>query len=408
MSAYTGYLIRKTRMEKNLSQEGLAKGICASSYLSKIEKGTAEPESEIIDRLFAALGIEFVRDPALEDEAQRQLDRFFFLYEAQQPHDEQDAFFAQNGGRLERSGFALAYHVQRLCTAADRGQVEAAQALRARIEPFLPCMEEKLRQRALCAMADVADTTLESLELFKRAALLGPSCVVEMGLALCMNRMGQYEQSMETCERAFSLACEQGNPYVMIYSSFLMGTNACDRYDLGLAQRYYSKAIALSRGYAKSYEDYASYNLGATYLEIGREEEAFAWMKKTHEMDDDPHHNMMLHQKLTILYAGRGETQCAAEHLAQARVWLQEAKKVTGYGAALYEKMIDFAGMLIGPQAKRSPEYERLLLELYEQTANTFSHSFSQFYGRYLIEHYKSQRRYKDALRVREEIDRLS
>jgi len=131
-------------------------------------------------------------------------------------------------------------------------------------------------------------------------------------------------------------------------------------------------------------------------------------MKKTHEMESDPHHNMMLHQKLAILYAGRGEMQCAAEHLTQARTWLQEAKKVTQYGAELYEKMIDFAGMLMEPQAKCSPEYERLLLELYEQTANTFSHSFSQFYGRYLIEHYKSQRRYKDALRVREEIDRLS
>ena len=38
MPAMIGQLIRQERLRQNLSQEGLARGICAASYLSKIEK----------------------------------------------------------------------------------------------------------------------------------------------------------------------------------------------------------------------------------------------------------------------------------------------------------------------------------------------------------------------------------
>ena len=36
---WMGLLLRKGRLEKDWSQEGLCKGICAVSYLSKIEQG---------------------------------------------------------------------------------------------------------------------------------------------------------------------------------------------------------------------------------------------------------------------------------------------------------------------------------------------------------------------------------
>ena len=37
MKHFTGFLIRRERLRRNLSQEGLCKGICSVSYLSKIE-----------------------------------------------------------------------------------------------------------------------------------------------------------------------------------------------------------------------------------------------------------------------------------------------------------------------------------------------------------------------------------
>ena len=64
---YRGTLILRERLRKNWSQEGLCRGICAVSYLSKIEKGRAEPSEDILRRLLERLGLH--TDRALEEKA---------------------------------------------------------------------------------------------------------------------------------------------------------------------------------------------------------------------------------------------------------------------------------------------------------------------------------------------------
>ncbi len=46
----TGAMIRRARLEKNWSQEGLCRDICAGSYLSRIEQGKVEAASEVMRR----------------------------------------------------------------------------------------------------------------------------------------------------------------------------------------------------------------------------------------------------------------------------------------------------------------------------------------------------------------------
>ncbi len=50
-------LIRYGRMARNWSQESLCEGICAVSYLSKIEQGRASPSDEILKLLLNRLGL---------------------------------------------------------------------------------------------------------------------------------------------------------------------------------------------------------------------------------------------------------------------------------------------------------------------------------------------------------------
>ena len=52
---YYGTLICRERLRRNWSQEGLCRGICAVSYLSKIEKGRAEPSPQIQQMLLQRL-----------------------------------------------------------------------------------------------------------------------------------------------------------------------------------------------------------------------------------------------------------------------------------------------------------------------------------------------------------------
>lgn len=51
-----GLLIRQARLQRDWSQEGLCRGICAPSYLSKIEQGKAAPSPEVTELLLHRLG----------------------------------------------------------------------------------------------------------------------------------------------------------------------------------------------------------------------------------------------------------------------------------------------------------------------------------------------------------------
>ena len=52
-AAISGALLRQARLQRDWSQEGLCRGICAVSYLSKIEQGKVEASGEILRQLFA-------------------------------------------------------------------------------------------------------------------------------------------------------------------------------------------------------------------------------------------------------------------------------------------------------------------------------------------------------------------
>ena len=47
-----GFLVRCHRLQRNYSQEGLCRGICAVSYLSKLEQGKVQAADEIYQALF--------------------------------------------------------------------------------------------------------------------------------------------------------------------------------------------------------------------------------------------------------------------------------------------------------------------------------------------------------------------
>lgn len=404
MSTYTGYLIRRERLAQNLSQEGLCRGICAVSYLSKIEQGLVEPGEEIIDGLFHALGVDFVRDPELEEEAQQQLERFFFLREAEEPHEEQIAFFERYGERLARSEFALSYGVYRLCRKADEHLKEETRACFEKLKPFLACMPARVQQEALFAYGRKTENPQEAAAIFEQAARLRPSCVVLNTLANCYCSMGRYGKSMELTERALSLAFEQGNVLVMIRACFRLGLEACNRHEMELAKRYFARVIALSRGQRKDFSKYIHYSLGSSYLELGQTEEALRHLKQSKEDETNHQHNLLLHQKLAIAHVLLGNREAARREVNIAKCFLPKAQAMPIAGRVLFGEMIRFAELLAEADGQETPEYEKNLRLLYTRTMDAFGFSFRQFYGGFLVALLKKQRRYKEALQIQEEM----
>ena len=58
-----GLLIRQARLGRDWSQAGLCRGICAPSYLSKIEQGKAAPSPEVTELLLRRLGLVWTSEP---------------------------------------------------------------------------------------------------------------------------------------------------------------------------------------------------------------------------------------------------------------------------------------------------------------------------------------------------------
>ncbi len=406
MSAYTGYLIRRERLAQNLSQEGLCKGICAASYLSKIESGSAEPGEEIIDRLFAALGIEFVRDAKLLGEAQQTLNRFFFLMDADEPCDTEKAFFEANRERLARSEFALRLSVFDFVAGAQLYNREETLSRLARIEPFMESLALREMQWVLLVKAEYMETPQEEWAVLERAARLGPYSLVSYKQAKLAFQQGWYSRCVELGERAYAQAAEEGSAATMISSTFLLGSCMCNRCDMALAKRYYDRVRALTRGHRINMDDYIAYNLGSTYLELGEDEQALSLLEAARETKNDAAHNILLNQKLSILYQRLGKREKGLAHLSRAKECFSHVQWDAAWDATrLMQQMIRFAELTFDEAAMEQPEFECVTRLLYDEAGARFGFGFKRFYGRYLLELYKSQRRYKDALRVREEME---
>lgn len=395
-----GMLIRKLRLERNYSQEGLAKGICAASYLSKIEQGQAEASPEIIERLFAVLGVEYCRDQALINQAKQQLDDYYEHRDQDERADTAIQWLDDNLPALQYSELSLWVDIYHACRAME---VPDAAAARQYLETLKPLEEqldgEQLYRYYLCS-AEAAGNWTDALLLVKKAVRQNPCAHAYWALTYLQFYLGQYSRCVDTAEKAYALGAEEGDLYAMIWCSFLLASCYAER-DLDLAEKYYRRAIRLSWKTQSRMKQFAAYNLGASYLERGKQEQALYWLEQTADVPNEHSHNLLRRQKLAIVYAGMGRRSEAILLLEEAEQMRCALGADPNWQDDCYEKMLRFARLLA--EGKRTePEFEQITRELYERQNLGFG--FRRFYGLYLAELYRSQRKYKDALRIMDEI----
>lgn len=73
-----GLLIKMSRIQQNMKQITLAKGICSTSYLSKIENNQTVPSEEVLQLLLARLQLDF--DELSTDDEEELVNNLFGLY----------------------------------------------------------------------------------------------------------------------------------------------------------------------------------------------------------------------------------------------------------------------------------------------------------------------------------------
>lgn len=404
MKNYIGFLIRQKRLELNISQEGLCKGICAPSYLSKIEQGQADASSDIITSLFSALGVRYIGDNSVLADAREHFDRFFFLLDSEEPVEEESNYFIMYREELEHSEFHLDYHLCLLFSHLSAGNQEQAEKEQAYLSRFLPYMEDVQIMRYYLGAAAIQGHSENTVQLLLKAAHYGNNSVIYYQLANTLYHIGHYSDCIQRANTAYLFASEEGNPAVLIGASFLLGSCYCNGRDLSIAEKYYKRAIALTRGYRVPVKNYAYYNLGTAYISCEQYQEAEYYLLQAGELEEETYHKVMLNQKKALLFIHLGDLEKYRLFLDRASEALQALSEDTDK-YHLCKKMITFAEMLKLPDYLDTPGYFELLEELYGNVNQPFGFGFRRFYGLYLIRYYKHQRKYKEALRIREEMD---
>lgn len=362
---YTCFLIRQQRLARCWSQEGLCKGICTVSYLSKIEQGKADPSPEILRLLFKRLGIRWYDEQdgldsqligdALEDLISDEMDSFFLRLETPE------------WKKLETSRWALDCQLLDRCSAVDGTPLESA-------------LEACMDQKQLALQRYLQGRWEEALQLW-------PTAWMYLGAGENCYWQGSTAQAIELLQTANDLAAQEGRPRIMLRARSFMGNCYCNLHDFVSMERHYNAASRIAK--ALDEPDYLrsiAYNTATAHLEQG-EYTPFLEYFETLEQPD----GMDLH-KLALCYEKLGrkdEALAALDAASEQSTYLPED---------ILPKMCELVRLRLNdPDYLDSEIYGKTLLSCFDVCRQHLPVGFCLFHLPWMLEWHEHHRQYKQA-----------
>ena len=369
-SKVAGVLIRAERIKRNWSQEGLCRGICAMSYLSKIEQGKAEASEEIIRALFARLELPWYGAEELPDAAAT-IERLYDMLlsgDVEGFSAERDSFMPL-AGKLKHSAFA-----------ADAALLSELMAKRsksvdAELEPCLS-IRQLAFQRMLQARYDEAIRLCPAAFFYYCAG------------ADAYEKGANYSAAMEYLRRGYELAAQDGAPHLMLLCRMIMGNCYSNLLEVEEMDREYSAAVRLARALRRDSDLRAmEYNSACTRLETGKYREAYAYFSSL-----DCPGMMDLHKKAVCceklgLYDEARSALDAADAMESEWPDTSAAREM----CALVRFRLDNADYL------HLQEYGDALLRVFERCRAQLPVGYAGFHLPWVLEWYTASRQYRRA-----------
>lgn len=366
---YAGVLLRRKRLERNWSQEGLCKGICTVSYLSKIEQGKAAVSQEILGALFARLDTPWYSEP-------QDLEQGSMLTEAAY-----EALFSLNIRELEtlletaperlRWG-PYAPDLQLLHWAVGGPKPEPALEL---------CLDA--RQLALFTM---------SRGRCQEAALRYPCGYTYWIAGMDAYTKGDNAHALELLQTAYQLAASAGQARVMLQCKLISGNCYSNLQRLPEMLGHYQVAQRLAKdlGDREALEK-MEYNIAATRLELGQYEKSYGYFAALEAPDA-----MALH-KLAICCEKLGKPQ-------EALAALDRAKDAPTWGEIpgdLRKLLCDLVRYrLEHPDYLQQEAYGSLLLTCFHRCRRELPVGYAQFHLPWMVDWYTARRQYREVFQL--------
>ena len=368
---YSGFAIRKERLEKNWSQEGICRGICAVSYLSKIEQGKTEASGEIITALFERLGIEWISDKEVLLQGEKFVEDWYeaafssdwdeYLYLSEK-FDKEYAF-------LENSCFGIDVMILKNFGGEEVRKVD---------ERLEVCMDS--RQLALQKLFG-GD--------FSAAIKLYPCSYMFYRAGVSDYEKGNNSAALENLQKAYDLASQEGRARIMMLAKFFITNCYSNMCDMDSMERHGKIAKRLARelgenGFAETYD----YNFAATKIETGDYSGAYDYFSKLTEPSAPSLH------KLAVCCEKLGKREEAFAAI--------EKEKNAKAEDAIFKIFADEACELIkfrllNEDYLSNPDYGKMLLDFFELCRKKMPIGYAKFHLPWVLEWYTANRQYKQA-----------
>lgn len=375
----TGFIIRRERMRRDWSQDGLCRGICAASYLSKIEQGRVTASEDILRLLYERLSLPWYGGESAMSGLSERLDE---LYELAYSGEFKALNAAVTALREEKPELMLSP------AAADISVLSEIAAWRGESADIDEAMEQYLAPRGLALLRLMQDRDAE-------AAAICPSALCSYWAGVAQYESGRsYTAAVENLQRAYSLAAGEGRARLMMLSRAYIGNCYCNQLDVENMEAHYTVAERLATAlHDAGMLASIRYNRAATALETGDYESAYRYFSALEEPTA-----MALH-KLAICCEKLGRRDEAFSALNRAA-----AVEDTHMPAGLAEEMLSLVRRrLENPDYLRDADYGAALLDCFERCRRELPIGYAGFHLPWLLEWYTANRQYKLAYELMNE-----
>ncbi|MGM9641414.1 MAG: helix-turn-helix domain-containing protein [Faecousia sp.] len=370
-----GFIIRKRRQELKWSQAKLSQGICAMSYLSKIEQGKAEGSPEVIELLLQRLGIRWNDNPAFRREAERFLEE---CYDHLFAGDDNPAAMAEALAQRQETYRNSPFFLDWLLLAGATEWQPPAEA-----EEFLPAMDARQRCLYLAMKGDFRAVLQESSQSLY---LLRAGMEAYWG--------GDYGFAIACLQRGVDQAAREGSLPVQMRCRLVLGNCYSNMNQMEQVQEHYSAASRMARCLNdREAMTVIAYNQATTELQMGLAKEALRHLLEC------PWNEALYFHKLAICYEKLGQKEEARAALEQAvKAPLGELPCDPPKAAEIFEQMCRLVRIrLDDPNYLQSPEYGRTLRQCIRNMEREMSAGFVRFHATWLAEWYAANRQYRKA-----------
>lgn len=404
MEPLLGALIRKERLKQNFSQEGLCKGICVVSYLSKIEKGRADASQEIISALLERLGIVYEADPDFLKHAGELVEQLYekmynYALQGEDLEEIQREWERYLSSKYMLDAMLLLRGGQNLPPEAEQGNPSMPFS---ELEEYVPYMAQRQYELYLYYLC------WEGREPFEKLLKLNPNSFYLTQAGTWHWAKGEYIQAIELLSKGYGAASEEGGIFNMLMAKTILGNcyaslGGSGNQELMMKNYKVAERIAKAIG-AEEWVGDIYYNIASASLEWNQIDRAESYFQKCSKRGALYYHKYAICKErlgkkgeaLKMLELGR-KCREFTEPDSELFFRVQERENDCMMEASLFEEMYDVAEYRLCHEGyRRDPEYERILRECMRHMGEHLPKSYLKFHVPFLVEVLEQQRKYKE------------